>query len=122
MEQTQPEEVDKFISKYSTSASSEVVILKEELLRKYTSELVDFLLGESRKFKDFGMASTTLKQIIEVKKAFFPEAITSRNLNVNVFQNQLQDWAKIRKEIKKDENSVIIKEVEQALEEKNGTE
>jgi hypothetical protein len=113
-------EVDEFLDEYNkkndkNKSTSDIIILKEELINKYSAQLVDFLLSQTNKFKDFGMAQATLKQLIELKKAYWPATIKTAQLNVNVFDEQLKKWAAVRKNIKSSPNEEIVKEVEEEL-------
>jgi len=115
--------VDEFLKQYNliNSTSGSVVItnsdgfiikvLQEDLIKQYSAELVDFLINNTRKYKDFGMAQATLKQLIEVKKAWWPAAQTNRNLNVNVFDEQLKKWFEVRQSIKESSKDEIEKEI-----------
>jgi len=108
--------VDNFLDKYKNTTEivkeeekKEVIVLKEELLRTYSAELVDFLLKQTKKYKDFNMAQITLKQIVEVKKAFFPATQKSIVATGDIFKNQLVQWIEVAQNIDNTKNREEIK-------------
>lgn len=115
----QKTDVDEVLEKFkSTETPSSVTIyskdgkvirtLDEEELKSISKEVLEYLLNDVRKYKDFGMAATTLKNIIELKKAWFPATQVNKNLNVNLFDDQLSKWYQARKELKQLEGKEAI--------------
>jgi hypothetical protein len=96
---------------------SDVIVLKEELINKYSAGLVEFLISQTKRYKDFGMAQSTLKQLIELKKTYWPATQKNANVNITLFDDQLKKWAAVRRSIKADPNTVIMKEVRDTLKE-----
>jgi hypothetical protein len=90
----------------------DVVVLKEDLIKEYSAELVEFLIGQTRRYKDFGMSQATLKQLIELKKAYWPA--TNKNLQLTAttdFNNLLDKWMEARSTIKVIDKKEIENEV-----------
>ena len=89
LEKTKPQHLNsvKFYDKDGNIISE----LTDEVLKKLSQETLEYMMSDVRRFKDFGMASVIGKQLIELKKAWFPATITSKNLNVNVFSDQVNN-------------------------------
>lgn len=83
-------------------------------LKVKSAKLIDFMIKEVELNPKFYNAHNLLKDIVEVKKAFFPE--TSKTLTVdatNIFEEQLNQWKKARLQIKSvEEVEKEIKDVE----------
>jgi hypothetical protein len=77
--------------------TSDVVILKEELIKNYSAELIDYLINDTRKHKDFDKANSVLKQLIELKKAYWPATQKSVQSNLDIFDDKLKKWIEARK-------------------------
>jgi hypothetical protein len=78
-----------------------VPLVTEELLKKYSSELVDVLMGKVRKYNDFGMANALLKQIIDFKKAFWPATQKTITGTADDLNKMLDKWKTTRLELEK---------------------
>lgn len=104
-------EADALISKFTASKAKEVIVLREDLIKDYSAELVDYLIGEVRKYKDFNMANSVLKQLIELKRAYWPAAQTNKNLNVNVFDEKMKQWIDTYKTMKPQNKEEMKKEI-----------
>lgn len=108
--------IDSFIQTYSIPASSIQILdkdgnviktLNEEDLKSLSQEVLGLMINDVRKYKDFGMNNTVLKQLIELKKAWFPATQVSKNLNVNLFDTQLNKWYEAAKELRKQRKEEI---------------
>jgi len=114
-------EVDEILSAYKvdTSKSTSPIffvdkkgeLLSEDKLKVYSDKLLDMLIEQAASKKDFGMMSATLRNLIELKKSWYPAAQINKNLNVNVFGEQLQTWVKARKQLKDNSDEQINKEI-----------
>lgn len=110
-------EVDLLLEKYNKPNPSSLVVFDskgnkiktftEEEIAGISKEVLDYLLEDIRKYKDFGMGTKVLQQLIELKKAYFPATQVNKNLNVNLFDDQLSKWFIARKELKKMEEKQI---------------
>lgn len=104
----------KQIDPYSIAVINEkgeiVRTLSNDDLKIKSQVLIDFMLNDLKYQPKFYNAHNLLKDIVEVKKAFFPEASKQLNIDVtNVFEEQLDKWKKERAKI------VTIQEVEQEV-------
>jgi hypothetical protein len=109
-------EAEKLLEKANSDSASDLIILKEDLVKKYSAELVDFLMDESRRYKDFGMSSKVLQQLIDLKKAYWPAAQTNKNYNVDVFDSQLKTWIETTMQMPGITKTQIKNEIEQQFE------
>jgi len=75
--------------------------LNEDEIKLFSKELLDGLLSQSRRYKDFGMMSKLLQQLIDIKKAYWPATQTNKNLNINLYDEQLEKWKEAAKELRK---------------------
>lgn len=105
---TQKSEVDLLLEKTNVGKvqvydkeGNVVKTLTEEEIKSTTQEVLDYMLDSARKYKDFGQLTNVLKNLIELKKAYWPSTQVNKNLNINVFDAQLEKWQKARQELKK---------------------
>lgn len=84
--------------------------LEEEDLKKLSTEVLTFMLSDVRKYKDFGMSSKLLGQMIDLKKAWWPATQKNLNANVDLFSDQLNEWkdAYVMLNIPDKKKSVIV--------------
>jgi hypothetical protein len=105
-------EVDAILSRYDENKLSntpEILVLDEhgkllrvlteQGLKLITQETVDFLIAEVRRHQDVGMSNALLKQLIELKKAYYPATQKSVQANVDAFDTQLAKWFEAKKEL-----------------------
>jgi hypothetical protein len=107
--------VDKLLAKHDVSTiklydsnGKLIKTLSEDEIKMYSQELVEYLIDKARTYKDVGMMNAVLKQLIEIKKAYWPATQTSKNLNVNVFDDQLSKWYQATKELQIREKDKIL--------------
>ena len=101
-------DVDKLLASCNNPTSGQVIVLKEELIKQYSAELVDFLMDKAMERKDFGMASKVLSQLVEVKKAYWPATQKNVNVGVDIFDVQLDKWFKAQQIISQNKPEEII--------------
>jgi len=76
-----------------------ISFLDEIDLNGVTKEIIDFLLDAVRESKDERKAMRLAEVLIELKKAWYPAAQTNKNINVNLFENQLNKWLEVETKI-----------------------
>jgi DNA-binding transcriptional MerR regulator len=96
--------------KLYNKAGALVKTLSEEEIKCYSQEVLEYLLDQTRKYKDFGMGTKVLQQLIEIKKAYWPAVTKNIQSNINLFDEQLEKWKSVRKELKEieKESPIII--------------
>lgn len=105
------EDIRRKKTKHLVVFSEEGQVLKkldEEEIQSLSKEIIDYLIGDIRKYKDFGMSTKVLQQLIDLKKAYWPATQMNKNMNVTVFDEQLKKWILARQELK-DENKEELK-------------
>lgn len=109
---TDKTEVDMILERYNGAATSDSVVLvnqsgavikalNEEDIKLFTQEVLDLVLSDVRKYKDFGQSTKVLQQLLEIKKAYWPATQVNKNMNINLFDDALEKWYKAAKELKR---------------------
>lgn len=83
----------------------------EEDIKNMSQEVLEYMMIDVRRLKDFGMADKVLTQLINIKKAFYPAVTLQKSLNVNLFDDQLNKWYTAAKNLNKTEESGEIIEI-----------
>lgn len=74
-------------------------ILDENLVKILTEELLDWMMEDTRRVKDFGKSSTLIKTLIELKKAYWPALTKQVTADMTVpFEKQVEQFLALKKE------------------------
>ena len=122
-------EIDDLLNEYKSNTSfkegssipkfvdKEGKILTEEKLKVYSDAVLDKLIEIASYKNDFKLLSVVLRNLVELKRVWYPATQKSIQANVNLFSEQLEKWIIARKELAKlkgEDNKVIEFEIENA--------
>lgn len=113
--------VDEFLNKFKLESTPSVVfidkegkLLSEDKIKYYTDKVLDEVLNQAMKRKDFVMLQQTLRSLLDAKKTWYPATQKAISANVNVFEDQLKAWVSVRQTMNNNSKEVIVEEVKTA--------
>lgn len=86
-------------------------VLTEGRIKDLTSKFLEACGNQATLYDDFNINSKMVDMLINVKKAWYPATQKNLNVNVNAFENKMDKWMKVRKELnvaKTDEQVITI--------------
>ena len=95
--------VDGLLDNYeqNNSPSSPVIIIRkdnfqveltEETVKKYSIEVLNYLIDDIRNDNDFNKRFMTLRALTELKRIWWPATQKQITTNIDLFNEQLKNW------------------------------